>query len=62
MFKYLQFAEWNVVLSMVLFFLTLGVFLIAVVRAVFMSKKKTEHMSQLPLEGESTSAPTDHER
>lgn len=62
MFKYLQFAEWNVLLSMILFFLTLGVFLIAVVRAVFMSKKSSEHMSHLPLEGESNSVPSSHER
>ncbi len=52
MFKRITYEEWTSIVPIIGFLLTFGVFLIIVVRAMFMKKKKRDHLANLPLEGE----------
>ena len=50
MFKRVQFESWSDIVPILAFFITFGVFIYFVVRAIRMKKSKVKHMSQLPLD------------
>jgi len=52
MFKRITYDEWTTIVPIIGFVLTFGAFLIIVVRALFMKKKKRDHLANLPLEGD----------
>ncbi len=62
MLKRVQFEEWQAIITIIAFFLCFLTFLYFCWRAIRMSKKKRDHMSQLPLEKDESTAPSSHER
>ena len=50
MFQRITFESWHSIIPVVAFFLTFGVFVYFVVRAVRMKKNDVEHISHLPLD------------
>ncbi|MCF6311245.1 MAG: hypothetical protein L3J39_02230 [Verrucomicrobiales bacterium] len=49
MFKRLILEEWQMVIPVVAFALTFGVFLILSAKAILLGEKQSEHMASLPL-------------
>lgn len=62
MFKRVQFEEWQAIITVVAFFIFFLAFLFVCWRAVRMSKKDQNHLSNLPLESDNPTEPTSHER
>jgi cbb3-type cytochrome oxidase subunit 3 len=52
MFKRVQFEEWQAIITLIAFFVFFIAFLYFCWRALRMSKRDREHMSNLPLESE----------
>lgn len=52
MFKRVQFEEWQAIITIIAFILCFGTFLYFCWRAIRMSKRDRQHMSNLPLESE----------
>jgi hypothetical protein len=57
MFHRIQVEEWHGILRTVGFVLFISVFLLMFLRVIFMSKKKVDHASSLPLENEKPKDP-----
>lgn len=55
MFKRIIYDDWTTIIPILSFWLTFGVFLIIVMRAVFLRKKTVNYMKNLPLEDEDNS-------
>lgn len=49
MFKRLILEDWQMVIPVVAFVLTFGVFLVLSIKAILLGKKQSEHMANLPL-------------
>lgn len=49
MFKRLILEDWQMVIPVVAFVLTFGVFLVLSIKALLLGKKQSEHMANLPL-------------
>lgn len=63
MFKRVQFEEWQAIITIIAFLLCFGTFLYFCWRAIRMSKRDRQHMSNLPLESEdSDSSNNEQER
>lgn len=50
MFKRIIYDDWTTIVPEVSFWLTFGVFLAIVARAIFLSKSSIEHLESLPFE------------
>ncbi|MGE9292259.1 cbb3-type cytochrome c oxidase subunit 3 [Ruficoccus sp. ZRK36] len=55
MFHRITYEDWTSIVPIIGFVLTFSVFLVIVVRAILMKKKKRDHMANLPLENEHSS-------
>ena len=49
MFKRIIYDDWTSIVPQLSYWLTFGVFLAIVVRAIFMRRSKVEHLESLPL-------------
>lgn len=52
MFKRIIYDDWTTIVPLISFWLTFGVFLAIVVRAMLLKKNTVNHMENLPLEDE----------
>ncbi len=50
MFKRILHEDWAMIVPMVSFFLIFGVFVVATIRALRMSRSNREHLASLPLD------------
>lgn len=50
MFKRIIYDDWTSIVPLISFWLTFGVFLVIVVRAMFLKKTTIHHMENLPLD------------
>ena len=55
MFKRIIYDDWTSIIPLISFWLTFGVFLAIIVRALCMKKSKLHHMESLPLEEDDNS-------
>lgn len=55
MFKRIIYDDWTVIVPQISFWLTFGVFLAIVARAMFLRKSTVEHLESLPFENDETS-------
>jgi len=61
MFKRIIYDDWTSIVPQISFWLTFGVFLAIVARALFLRKSTIEHLESLPLqEDESSNSSADH--
>lgn len=58
MFKRIIYENWTDGVAEISFWLTFGVFLAIVIRALLMKKKDVDHMGHLPLEDDEQAQPT----
>ncbi|MGJ8638476.1 MAG: hypothetical protein ACSHYA_03710 [Opitutaceae bacterium] len=62
MFKRIIYDDWTTIVPVISFWLTFGVFLAIVVRALLLKKTTVNHMEQLPLDDGDSSTSNAHSK
>ena len=62
MFKRIIYEDWTTIVPIISFWLTFGVFLAIVVRAMLLKKNTVHHMENLPLEDGDNSTSNAHSK